>query len=158
MKSKICSWQELALEFKSLQKQKKKCVFTNGCFDLLHMGHIHYLRKARALGDVLVIGINSDRSVRKLKGPSRPVQPENDRAEILAALECVDYVTLFDQDTPLLLIEHLVPDILVKGGDWPIDQIVGREVVEKNGGRVLSIPYIEGVSTSELIRRIRESP
>jgi D-beta-D-heptose 7-phosphate kinase/D-beta-D-heptose 1-phosphate adenosyltransferase len=129
-------------------------VFTNGCFDLLHVGHIRYLREARRLGDLLVVGINTDGSVRRLKGPSRPVQPEQDRAEILAGLACVDYVVSFDQDTPLGLIEGLKPDVLVKGADWPIDRIVGREVVEGSGGRVVTIPYVPGVSTSALIERI----
>jgi len=156
MKSKILSWEELTREINGLKNRHEKCVFTNGCFDILHKGHVRYLQQARSLGDRLLVAVNSDRSVRRLKGGDRPVQPENDRTEILAALECVDYVTLFDQDTPLSLIECIVPDILVKGGDWPVNRIVGREVVEKAGGTVLSIPYIEGVSTSSLIKKIQE--
>ena len=154
--TKIRSWEEISREARKRRKRNQKCVFTNGCFDLLHRGHVCYLREARSLGDFLVVGLNGDRSVRKLKGPSRPVQPETDRAEILASLECVDYVTLFHEDTPLHLIRCILPDILVKGGDWPVHRIVGRDVVEQAGGRALSIPYLEGVSTSEIIRRIRE--
>ena len=155
MSRKVLNRDELALVVRDLRAQAKKSVFTNGCFDLLHRGHIEYLRAAHELGDVLVVGLNTDRSVRALKGPDRPIQPENDRAEIMAALECVDYVTLFDEDTPLSLISRIVPHVLVKGGDWPVERIVGRDVVEGAGGRVLSIPYVAGLSTSELIRRIR---
>jgi len=155
MKSKILEWEPLALEIQKSKGRNEKCVFTNGCFDLLHKGHIRYLEQAKSLGDRLVVGVNSDRSVRRIKGPDRPIQPEGDRAEILAALACVDYVTLFDQETPLRLIEFIVPDVLVKGGDWPVHRIVGRDVVEKAGGSVLSIPYSEGDSTSRLIERIR---
>ena len=110
------------------------------------------------MGDLLVVGINSDASVRRLKGPSRPVQPEQDRAEILAGFACVDYVVSFDEDTPILLIERLKPDVLVKGGDWPLDEIVGRDVVERSGGRVATVSYVKGISTSELIQRIRRIP
>ncbi len=130
-------------------------VFTNGCFDLLHAGHVRYLAAARALGGALAVGLNSDASVRLLKGPLRPVIPENERAEILAALESVDAVTIFEEDTPLQLIEALSPDVLVKGGDWPLDEIVGREHVVSRGGRVLSLPLLEGRSTSSIISRIR---
>ena len=155
MKSKILPLEPLALEIDRSKRRRETCVFTNGCFDILHKGHVRYLQHARSLGDRLVVGVNSDRSVRLIKGPGRPIQPEDDRAEILAALECVDYVTLFDDETPLRLIERIVPDILVKGGDWPVDRIVGRDVVERAGGKVLSIPYTEGYSTSRLIDRIR---
>jgi len=155
MKSKILPWEELAREIESLRRRGQRCVFTNGCFDILHRGHVRYLQQARSLGDRLAVGLNTDGSVRRLKGDDRPIQPEDHRAEILAALGCVDFVTMFDQDTPLELIERIVPDILVKGGDWPVDRIVGREVVERAGGKVLSVPYVEGVSTSELLRRIR---
>ena len=154
MSQKILSPEALARELDIRRTGGYRIVFTNGCFDLLHVGHIRYLRQARRLGDVLVVAVNSDDSVRRLKGPSRPVQPEEDRAEILAGLECVDYVVSFDEDTPLALIERLRPDVLVKGADWQKDQIVGREVVERAGGRVATISYVEGVSTSALIERI----
>ena len=131
-------------------------VFTNGCFDLLHRGHTDYLAAARALGDFLVVGLNTDASVRRLKGPGRPIIPEGDRARILAALECVDAVTLFDEDTPAALITALVPDILVKGGDYEAETIAGADVVRAAGGRVVVLPFVAGRSTSELIRRIRE--
>lgn len=134
----------------------KRIVFTNGCFDLLHVGHIRYLQEARALGDLLVVGVNSDSSVRTLsKGPDRPIVPDLQRAEVLAALACVDYVTLFDEPDPLRLISDLQPDILAKGGDWRPDQIIGRQVVERRGGRVVSIPLVPNISTTTLVRRIR---
>ena len=126
-------------------------VFTNGCFDLLHVGHVRYLNAARALGDRLVVGLNSDASVRRLKGPGRPVTPEAERAEVLAALSSVDAVTLFQEDTPLELITSVTPDILVKGGDWALDAVVGREHVLAAGGRVLTLPVVPGRSTSALI-------
>lgn len=130
-------------------------VFTNGVFDLLHPGHVRYLEAARACGDALVVGVNSDRSVRANKGPSRPIVPEAERAELLAALACVDAVTIFDEDTPHRLIEQLQPDVLVKGADWPADQIIGRDVVEARGGRVVRVPVEPGHSTSGLVERIR---
>ena len=130
-------------------------VFTNGCFDLLHAGHARYLGQARRLGDRLVVGLNSDASVRRLKGEGRPLTPEHERAEVLSALECVDAVTLFAEDTPLELVRALLPDILVKGGDWPLDAIVGRAEVEAAGGRVLTIPLVPGRSTTEIVRRAR---
>ncbi len=153
-KEKIRPLEALRAELALRRAEGARIVFTNGCFDLLHVGHVRYLRQARRMGDLLVVAINSDASIRRLKGPSRPVQPERDRAEILAAMECVDYVVSFDQDTPLALIERLRPDVLVKGGDWPVERIVGREVVERSGGRVATIPYLEGASTSTLIERI----
>ncbi len=128
-------------------------VFTNGCFDLLHPGHIEYLAQARALGDVLVVGLNSDASVRRLKGAGRPLVPEADRAAALAALRSVDAVTLFDEDTPLELISALLPDVLVKGGDYDLDGIVGREVVEEAGGEVRVLPFVEGYSTTGILNR-----
>jgi len=131
-------------------------VFTNGCFDLLHPGHIQSLEQARALGDALVVGLNSDKSVRELKGPGRPVFPELERAEILAALECVDAVVIFDELTPRSVIAALLPDVLVKGGDWPSNQIVGREEVEAAGGRVVSIPVVPGYSTTAILEKIRQ--
>ena len=131
-----------------------KTVFTNGCFDLIHRGHVDYLLRCRDLGDTLVVGLNTDASVRRLKGATRPVTSEQDRAFVLAALECVDYVIFFSQDDPLQLIRAIQPDVLVKGGDWPPETIVGREVVQARGGRVHSLPLLPGHSTSELIRRI----
>ena len=132
-----------------------RVVFTNGCFDLLHVGHIRYLNAARRLGDALAVGVNSDSSVRRIKGKGRPVTSERQRLEVLAALECVDWVCLFGADTPLALIVKAEPDILVKGGDWPVEKIVGREAVERSGGRVLSIPLSRGVSTTAILRKIR---
>jgi rfaE bifunctional protein nucleotidyltransferase chain/domain len=132
-----------------------KVVFTNGCFDLLHPGHIRTLEAARKLGDVLIVGINSDRSVRELKGPGRPVLPEQERAEILASLESVDAVVVFDEPTPREIIAALLPDVLVKGGDWPGDQIIGREEVEAAGGQVISVPVAPGYSTTVILQKIR---
>lgn len=137
-----------------MRGEGKRLVFTNGCFDLLHPGHVRYLYQARALGDALVVALNSDRSVRALKGEGRPILSQRERAEVMAALESVDYVTIFDEETPRELIAVLLPDILVKGGDWPIQQIVGREEVEAAGGKVLSLPYVEGLSTTDIIERI----
>ncbi len=134
-----------------------KLVFTNGCFDALHRGHVEHLAQARALGDVLVVGLNTDASVQRLKGPGRPLVAEADRAAVLAALECVDAVTLFDEDTPLQLICALLPDVLVKGGDYVLDGVVGREVVEKAGGEVRVLPLVEGYSTTRLLDRIKET-
>ena len=134
-----------------LKRQGKRVVFTNGCFDLLHPGHTRYLAEARTLGDALLVAVNSDRSVRALKGPGRPILPESERAEILAALECVDYVTVFDDLTPRSLIARLLPEVLAKGADWGPTEIVGREEVEAAGGRVVSIPVVPGFSTSALI-------
>ena len=137
-----------------LKRQGKKVVFTNGCFDILHVGHVRYLRKAKQRGDVLVIGVNTDRSVKKIKGEKRPVVPEKERAEILSALESVDYIVLFDEPNPLRLIEALRPNVLVKGADWPKSRIVGREVVEKIGGRVVRIPLVAGASSTGVIEKI----
>lgn len=130
-------------------------VFTNGVFDLLHPGHVRYLQQARALGGALVVGLNSDASVRRNKGPERPINPENERAEILAALDCVDAVVIFDEDTPAEIVHACQPDVLVKGGDWPADQIVGRDAVEARGGRVVRIAVEPGHSTTSIIDRIR---
>lgn len=134
-----------------------RVVFTNGCFDLLHPGHVAYLDEARRLGDHLVVGVNTDASVRRLKGPGRPLVPQDDRALVLAGLAAVDAVTLFEEDTPLELIEALKPDVLVKGGDYDLDGIVGREVVEAGGGEVRVIPFVPGHSTTDLIERIRSN-
>lgn len=152
--TKIVDREELILEREELRRDGRSLVFTNGCFDLLHPGHVRYLAEARALGDALVVALNSDRSVRALKGKGRPILNQQERAELVAALEAVDYVTIFDEETPLELIAELLPDVLVKGGDWPLDQIVGREEVEAAGGRVVSLPYLEGSSTSDIIERI----
>ena len=135
------------------KKQNKKIVFTNGCFDLLHIGHVQYLEEARGLGDVLIVGVNTDESVKKLKGPTRPIQSENDRASILAALKSVDHTILFGEETPLELIQQINPSVLVKGGDWKIDQIVGSDFVLKNGGAVHSLQFVNGKSTTSLIEK-----
>ena len=135
----------------------RRVVFTNGCFDLLHPGHVRCLAEARALGDVLVVAVNSDRSVRGNKGPERPLVSEQDRAEVLAALASVDYVTIFDEPTPRELISRLLPSILVKGADWSPDQVAGREEVEAAGGRVVSIPLAPGYSTTSIVQRIRNA-
>jgi len=135
-----------------------RLVFTNGCFDILHRGHVEYLYQARALGDALVVGVNSDASVERLKGPGRPVVPQGDRALVVAALESVSAVTLFHEDTPRDLLAALLPDVLVKGGDYAPEEIVGRDDVEAAGGRVEVIPYIEGRSTTDLITRIQDRP
>jgi rfaE bifunctional protein nucleotidyltransferase chain/domain len=137
-----------------LKTRRKKVVFTNGCFDILHVGHIRYLRKARSLGDFLVVGLNTDRSVREIKGQKRPIVPQDERAEVLAALEFVDYVVLFDEPDPFALIEKVKPTILVKGADWPKDKIIGRDVVEKAGGRVVRIPLVPGASSTGVIEKI----
>lgn len=137
----------------ALKREGKRVVFTNGCFDLLHPGHTSYLAEARRLGDALVVAVNSDRSVRALKGPGRPILPENERAEVLAALRSVDLVTIFDDLTPRELIERMLPQVLVKGADWGPTNIVGREEVEAAGGQVVSIAVVPGYSTSELIRK-----
>lgn len=154
MRQKIKKREELSGIVKDLKAEGKKIVFTNGCFDLLHVGHVRYLEKARSLGNVLIVGINSDRSVRALKGPERPILPEAERMEILSALGCVDYVTLFDEPTPLELISSLLPHVLVKGGDWTIETTVGKEPVERSGGEVVIIPFVQGSSTSNLIETI----
>lgn len=129
-------------------------VFTNGCFDILHRGHIDYLAKAKALGDILIVGVNDDRSVARLKGPQRPIVEEDDRANVLAALNCVDYVVMFGEDTPYDLIKAIVPDILVKGADWSVDKVVGKDIVESAGGSVRTIEFLPNHSTSRIIEKI----
>jgi D-beta-D-heptose 7-phosphate kinase/D-beta-D-heptose 1-phosphate adenosyltransferase len=151
---KIVTREGLIKERERLRSEGKRLVFTNGCFDLLHLGHVRYLSEARALGDALVVALNSDRSVRTLKGEGRPILDEQERAEVMGALEAVDYVIVFDEQTPQALIADLLPDVLVKGGDWPLDQIIGRQEVEAAGGRVISLPYVEGSSTSDIIERV----
>ena len=154
MGKKIFEREALRQKVQALKRAGKRIVFTNGCFDLLHIGHIRYLKAARAEGDLLVVGVNSDRSVREIKEPGRPVVPENERAEVLASLACVDFVTLFDEPDPLVTIRSLVPDVLVKGADWGEDAIVGRDVVEARGGSVVRIPLTEGASTTRIIEKI----
>ena len=158
MNSKVLPREHLLHVLAVSRTNGKRIVFTNGCFDLMHIGHTRYLQAARALGDVLVVGVNSDTSVRALeKAPDRPIVPEVQRAEVPAALACVDYVGIFNEPDPLELITAVQPDILVKGGDWPIDQIVGRKVVESRGGIVRTIPLVPGQSTTALLHRIRST-
>jgi len=152
----ILSLHEAILQFGPGKRNGRRVVFTNGCFDLLHPGHIETLEKARNLGDVLIVGVNSDRSVRAMKGAGRPILPEGERAEILAALECVDGVVIFDEPTPRQTIAALLPDVLVKGGDWASDQIVGREEVEAAGGHVVLVPVVSGNSTTAILEKIRK--
>jgi rfaE bifunctional protein nucleotidyltransferase chain/domain len=140
-----------------LRASGKSVVFTNGVYDLLHPGHLRYLRAARAEGDALVVGVNSDRSVRAIKGPGRPIHPEDERAELIAALACVDAAVVFDEDTPHEIVTALQPDVLVKGADWPADQIVGRDTVEARGGRVVRMPVEAGYSTTTLVERIKQA-
>ena len=156
MKGKVLSREEMLGERRRLRSTGVRLVFTNGVFDLLHVGHVRYLAQARALGDVMVVAINSDRAVRELKGGDRPVTNENERAEILAALRQVDYVTVFDELSPRSLIAQLLPDVLVKGGDYELDQIHGREEVEAAGGKVIAIPFVEGESTTSLIEMMKK--
>lgn len=151
----FCKTHEELLQKLNQSRSGKKVVFTNGCFDLLHVGHVRYLQEAKKLGDLLVVALNTDASVKKLKGPTRPVQIENDRAEILAALACVDFTTLFNEDTPQNIIQKIIPEILVKGGDWKIEQIVGADFVQANGGKVFSLQFIDGKSTTNLIQKAR---
>ena len=156
MSDKVMTSRQLAPLLEAARKKKKRIVFTNGCFDLMHVGHTRYLQAAKQLGDLLVVGVNSDASVRSLnKAEDRPIVNEAQRAEVLAALGCVDYVVIFKEPDPLNLITALQPDVLVKGGDWAIDKIVGRDVVEQRGGVVKTIPLVPGMSTTSLIQRIR---
>ena len=152
---KLKSLEEAAVIASQARKNSKRVVFTNGCFDLLHRGHVHVLRQAKAAGDLLIVGLNSDRSVKSIKGPSRPILPETDRVELIAAMEMVDYVVLFDAPDPYQLIAVIKPDVLAKGGDWGTDKVIGSDIVIQNGGRVELIPYLQGFSTTEIIERIR---
>lgn len=154
MNQKIKPLPLLKNTLRRLKGAGKKIVFTNGCFDILHRGHVEYLKKAKGLGDILVVGLNNDASVRRLKGGLRPITPKKDRAAVLAALSCVDFVAVFSEDTPLRLIRQLAPDILVKGADWAKVGIVGRAFVESRGGEVKTIKYLKGYSTSNLIKKI----
>lgn len=149
---KIKSLEEIIQIRARYRELGKKLVFTNGCFDILHVGHVRYLNHARSLGDVLVVGVNSDRSVREIKGQSRPIIPEMERAEVLSALASVDLVFIFDDPTPKRVIDAVVPDVLIKGADWDISEIVGRDTVENAGGVVRNVPLVEGASTTQIIR------
>lgn len=151
---KIKTLEELMKIVAACEVTAETIVFTNGCFDILHLGHIHTLLEAKNLGSILIVGINSDASVKRLKGEQRPIQTEMERATIIAALEFVDYVILFEEDTPLTLIENIIPDVLVKGGDYELNQIVGADIVLKNGGKVEMIPFLEGFSTTDTIAKI----
>jgi rfaE bifunctional protein nucleotidyltransferase chain/domain len=154
LRDKIKPLSELVEIRETLKKQNLKVVFTNGVFDILHRGHVEYLDKAKSMGDVLMVGLNSDKSVRMVKGEGKPIVCQEDRAVVLAGLSSVDYISYFDEETPHHIISSLLPDILVKGGDYNLDQIVGRDVVEATGGRVITIPLTPGSSTSDLIRKV----
>jgi D-beta-D-heptose 7-phosphate kinase/D-beta-D-heptose 1-phosphate adenosyltransferase len=154
--NKILERNALRNKLEELRKKGKKIAFTNGCFDILHVGHVRYLREAKKTADVLVLALNSDSSVRSIKGEKRPLMNENERAEILAALEFIDFITIFEELTPLELICCLKPDILIKGGDWPEEKVVGREEVKAWGGRVAIIPEIEGKSTTNIVEKIKK--
>lgn len=153
--SKIVSWDTLKGMVEDLHAQGKKVAITNGCFDILHVGHIRYLREAKKQGDILILALNSDKSVQAIKGPKRPIVPQEERADLLAALESVDYVTIFEEPTPAALIDYIQPDILVKGGDWEAEQLAGRETVRSRGGHVAIIPTVPGASTTNIIDKIR---
>lgn len=155
---KIVSREMLVELTSTWRAQNKSIVFTNGCFDILHFGHIAYLSKARSLGDKLIIGINSDNSVNRLKGKGRPIQDEISRAIVISALEMVDAVVIFEEDNPFELIKAIVPDVLVKGGDWEVQDIIGSDIVLKNGGKVMSLSYEQGYSTTAIERKIKDNP
>ena len=156
MKNKFKTLHELKATLDAIKKTGNKVVFTNGCFDLLHVGHTRYLKEAKLIGDYLVIAINSDKSVRGLKGDNRPIVPETERAELLAALDVVDFVTIFDESDPYNVINELKPDFLVKGGDWGESEIIGSDIVTENGGKVVRLPYIEGSSSTNIVETIIE--
>jgi rfaE bifunctional protein nucleotidyltransferase chain/domain len=155
--NKILGRKILKEKLDALRREGKKIAFTNGCFDILHVGHVRYLREAKKTANVLVLALNSDASVQSIKGEKRPLVPEEERAEILAALEFIDFVTIFGEITPLELINYLKPDILIKGGDWPEDKVVGRDDVKKWGGRVIIIPEVEGKSTTNIVEKIKRA-
>ena len=152
--SKIINLKDLLEKIRLLRKQGKKIVFTNGCFDIMHVGHVRYLSKAKAQREILVVGLNSDKSVNTIKGGKRPIVSEAQRAEVLASLWCVDYVTIFNEPDPLKLIRAIKPDVLIKGADWSEDKIIGADFVKKNGGKVVRIPIIPEASTSSIIQKI----
>jgi len=153
-KSKIVKVNDLVQKVRTLQSSGEKVVFTNGCFDILHVGHVRYLAAAKSEGEILVVGLNSDESIRSIKGDKRPIIGQDQRAEILASLGCVDYVTLFNEPDPLRLIQAIKPDVLVKGGDWPEEKIIGADFVKANGGRVVRVPVVPDISVSEIVQRI----
>ena len=157
MDGKIQNLAELTKIRQELKGEGRTVVFTNGCFDLLHSGHIHIFKEAKKQGDILIVAVNDDASVRKIKGPSRPIFPLDERLEVLEALEEIDYLVAFSEEIPQKIIASLLPDVLVKGGDWKIDEVVGKREVEEAGGRVVIIPYLEGFSTSDIIQRIIRS-
>jgi rfaE bifunctional protein nucleotidyltransferase chain/domain len=152
--NKILDWGTLKNEVERRRKEGQRIAFTNGCFDILHAGHVRYLKEARETGDFLILALNSDASVRAIKGDKRPIVPQGERAEVVASLEAVDYVVLFDETTPLRLIEYLRPDCLVKGADWRAENIVGGEAVRSWGGRVVLIPFVEGASTTNIVEKV----
>jgi rfaE bifunctional protein nucleotidyltransferase chain/domain len=154
---KLKSLEEIKAIVVAARNDGKRVAFTNGCFDVLHRGHVHVLREARACADLLIVGINGDQSVKQIKGPARPVLPESDRCEVLGAMEMVDFLVLFNEPDPGNLIADIRPDVLVKGGDWNSDKIIGADVVEAAGGKVVVVPYIKGFSTTEIIERIKNS-
>jgi rfaE bifunctional protein nucleotidyltransferase chain/domain len=153
---RVLTWEQTGSFVRTARASGRRIVFTNGVFDLLHPGHVRYLQQARSLGDLLIVGLNADASVKRNKGPGRPITPEDERAEVLAALECVDAVVIFDQDTPADIVRLVQPDVLVKGADWPADQVVGRDTVEARGGRVVLVPVEQGHSTSAIVERIKQ--
>ena len=157
MESKILKLQDLLQTIQNLRESRKSIVFTNGCFDILHVGHVRYLTAARSEGDVLVVGLNSDESVRSIKPENRPIMNQDQRAEVLAGLECVDYITVFNEPDPLKVIKELKPDVLVKGADWIEEEIIGADIVKANGGKVVRVPAVPEVSTSRIIQRIVKS-
>ena len=154
MQNKILALEALQEKLQALRRKGHRIVFTNGCFDILHVGHLRYLTAARQEGDLLVVGLNSDRSVAVIKGPRRPIVPAEQRAEILSGLNCIDFITLFDEQDPFNLIRLIRPDVLVKGGDWPEDQIIGADIVKADGGKVVRVPLIKGNSTTAIIEKI----
>lgn len=153
----INDWNELVEIRKKLKLENKKVVFTNGCFDILHAGHVDYLRKAKEKGDILIVGLNSDASIKRIKGNNRPIVPQDQRAFVIDNLKAVDYVAFFDEDTPYEIIKTIVPDVLVKGADWSIENIVGRDIVEANGGKVLNIEFVVQQSTTNIIKKILDT-
>lgn len=155
--NKILSRDALKKKLEAIRKKGKKIAFTNGCFDILHVGHVRYLRQARKTADVLILALNSDASVRSIKGEKRPLVTETERAEVLSALEFIDFVTIFDELTPLELIKYLKPDVLIKGGDWPEEKVVGRDEVKQWGGRVAIIPEVQGKSTTNIVEKIKNT-
>lgn len=151
---KLKNWNEISQISEELRKSDKEIVFTNGCFDILHAGHIQYLKEAKNIGDILIIGLNSDKSTKLIKGKNRPINTELDRATVLAALEFVDYIVIFDEDTPFNLINLIKPDILVKGGDWKENEIIGSDIVKESGGKIISLSYKRGFSTTKILNKI----